>query len=171
MDKHPPIRSTVDGESVSSELEPLIATVFQAVYCNSVDEDQIFVAIRNLLDFLCSSTGRTNANCYATDHFFGFVSEEHWPGGEERWAHLSPQTAASLGMLGDSLHDTFTAPEVANPPEAILARVLELDDLRRAQQTKESLEDINCGNANILLLQEPNETHDISTEPDNDICG
>jgi hypothetical protein len=55
------------------------------------------------------------------------MNNEAW---ERDWDHLPEQYQDILGMLGDALHDTIAAPEIAenfsNTPEQLLARLREV---------------------------------------------
>jgi hypothetical protein len=79
-----------------------------------------------LLEFLIGE-GRTNANCWAVDLFFAFTQE--W---EQDWAERSlPQGYHDvLARMGEALHDTAQAPDIAKDfgclPEQLLECVRRL---------------------------------------------
>ncbi len=71
--------------------------------------------------------GRTNANCWAVDLFFGLTQ-----GWEHDWADqgLPENFHDVFSMMGEALHDTVRAPDVAQNfdclPEQLLDRVKRL---------------------------------------------
>ena len=81
---------------------------------------------RSLVDLLVflSGEGRSNANCWATDLFF--AQSEEW---ERDWAeqNLPEGLRDVLAMMGEALHDTIQAPEIAKNfgclPEQLLERL------------------------------------------------
>jgi len=79
-----------------------------------------------LLTFL-GREGRSNANCWATDLFFS--RSERW---EKDWAeqNLPENFHDVLVMIGEALHDTVQAPEIAENfgclPEQLLEKVRNL---------------------------------------------
>ena len=123
--KVPPTATTIEGEEVSPHLPPLLAAVYTEVVSPEPDLGALQRALEALLVFLSSSAGRTNANCVAADHFF--MLNDRW---ERDWEHLPDQFQDILGMLGDALHDTVSAPEVAenfdNTPEQLLRRLRQI---------------------------------------------
>ena len=115
-----------DGESVSPELRPLL----QGVYRDTLSAPPDLVSLKNnleeLLEFLVAK-GRTNANCWATDMFF--MLSEGW---ERDWTEqdLPAEFHDVLALMGEALHDTVQAPQVAANfdclPEQLLVRVRNL---------------------------------------------
>lgn len=75
------------------------------------------------------SRGRSNANCWATDLFF--ARGENW---ETDWAErdLPESIHDVLAMMGEALHDTVQAPDIARNfgclPEQLFERVRQLPD-------------------------------------------
>ena len=82
--------------------------------------------IEDLLVFLASPAGRTHANCVAADSFF--MHTDRW---ERGWDHLPEPYQDILGDLGGALHDTMSAPEIAenfdSTPEALLERLRQVE--------------------------------------------
>jgi hypothetical protein len=115
-----------DGESVSPELQPLLRSVYSAVLSAPLNLGALKQSLEVLLEFL-QGEGRTNANCWAVDFFFG-VSE----GWEREWAEVGlPDTFHDvLALMGEALHDTVRSPRIAENfdclPEQLLERVKRL---------------------------------------------
>lgn len=115
-----------NGEPVSDKLRPLLETVYQQVLAEPVDLAALKQSLVKLLTFL-SGEGRSNANCWATDLFF--ADDEGW---ERDWAaqNLPEDLHDVLAMMGNALHDTVRAPEIAENfgclPEQLLQRVRHL---------------------------------------------
>ena len=112
----------VDGETVSPELQPLLRSIFRLLK-QKAEPITVANAIEELLLFLCSPSGRTNANCVATDYFFAL--DDDW--GEVAWDHLPPSLGDVLAYASGALHDTVSSPEIAEnfygTPEQLLARL------------------------------------------------
>jgi hypothetical protein len=66
------IADTKNGESVSAELRPLLQQVYEKIVIQPPALPEIKGALENLLSYLASPSGRTSANCVATDLFFLF---------------------------------------------------------------------------------------------------
>jgi hypothetical protein len=85
--------------------------------------------LRRLLEYLASSPGRTNANCVAADSFF--MENDKW---ERDWQHLPEPYQDLLGDLGGALHDTISAPEIAenfySTPEQLLVQLEQVESRR-----------------------------------------
>jgi len=108
------------GEPVSPELKPLLRETYQTVLSHPRDFSAIQRALQNLLQYLAAE-GRTNANCWATDLFFMLCT-----GWERDWTEpeLPEAFDAIFSKMGDGLHDTVRAPEIAREfgclPEQLL---------------------------------------------------
>ena len=126
----PPILHQVDDERVSSELTPLLRAVYEEVQRVTPNLNALSQALRRLLEYLASPAGRTNANCVAADYFF--MHNDRW---ERDWEHLPESYQDLFGYLGDALHDTVSAPEIAenfdNTPEQLLARLEQVETASR----------------------------------------
>jgi hypothetical protein len=118
----PRIPEYVDDERVSSELAPLLRAVYAEVQREPANLRALARELRRLLEYLASPTGRTNANCWAADLFF--MEIDKW---ERDWEHLPESYQDLLGDLGGALHDTVSAPEIAESfsgtPEQLLAQL------------------------------------------------
>lgn len=122
----PSILRLVDDQPVSPLLEPYLLAVYGEVQRVQPQLANLYDSLRGLLIFLSSPRGRTHANCVATDSFFMLPAE--W---ERDWAHLPESVQDFLGDLGGALHDTISAPEIAEnfaaTPEAMLARLSQVE--------------------------------------------
>ncbi|MGZ5443689.1 MAG: hypothetical protein ACXW5U_02475 [Thermoanaerobaculia bacterium] len=110
-------RAAVRFRRASRELEPLLRDVYVAFG----DDAALRAAVENVLVFLTSPAGRTDANCDVTDHFI-FATEEQW-----RASALAP----ILDDMGGTLHDAIHAENIAKTfeatPEQLLERVRRFD--------------------------------------------
>jgi hypothetical protein len=117
------VAKSEDWETVSPELRPLLQNVYLTVLSTPPDTISLKKSIEELLEFL-AGPGRTNANCWAADMFF--MMSEGW---ERDWTeqNLPEELHDVLSLMGDALHDTVQAPEVASNfgclPEQLLDRV------------------------------------------------
>src|SRR3984893_12855779 len=98
-----------NGEPVSPRLRPLLEAVYHQSLAHPLDSSKLKKNLEDLLLFL-SGEGRCNANCWAADLFF--AQSEAW---ERDWAELNlPEGLHDvLAMMGEALHDTIQAPEIA----------------------------------------------------------
>jgi hypothetical protein len=112
-----------DFEAVSSELKPLLHSVYTNLLATPVDLYALKESLAALLKYLCER-GRTNTNCWAADKFFGL--SEGW---ERDWTDqaLPEDFHDVLALMGQALHDTVKAPSIAENfdclPEQLLERV------------------------------------------------
>ena len=112
-----------NGEPVSPGLRPLIETVHLTLLSNPLVETDVKTSLEHLLKFLAAD-GRTNANCWAVDLFFG--ESRGW---KVDWAErgLSEDLHDILAKMGEALHDTVNHPEIAENfgclPEQLLQRL------------------------------------------------
>ena len=115
-----------NGEPVSPRLRPLLEAVYHQSLAHPLDSLKLKKDLEDLLLFL-SGQGRSNANCWAADLFF--ANSEGW---ERDWAeqNLPEGFHDVLAMMGEALHDTVQAPEIAKNfgclPEQLLERVRQL---------------------------------------------
>jgi hypothetical protein len=114
------------GEPVSNRLRPLLEAVYQQVLAEPIDLATLKKSLVELLTFM-GGEGRSNANCWAADLFFAHSRD--W---ERDWAEVNlPESFHDvLAMMGEALHDTVHAPEIARDfgclPEQLLERVRNL---------------------------------------------
>ena len=112
-----------EWEIVSPELKPLLRNVYSAVLSMPLEGPALKTGLDQLLEFL-AGPGRTNANCWAVDLFF--MESAGW---ERDWTdqNLPDEFHDVLGLIGDTLHDTVKAPQIAANfgclPEQLLERV------------------------------------------------
>ncbi|MHC4591433.1 MAG: hypothetical protein ACYS8L_01915 [Planctomycetota bacterium] len=122
----PRIKKWIDWRRVSSKLPPLLEAVYLEISRRPANLHALKAALECLLSFLASPEGRTNANCRATDTFF--CLREGW---DADWEHLPQALRDVLDDMGHALHDTVTAPHIAEEsgctPEQLLARVHQID--------------------------------------------
>jgi len=115
-----------DGEQVSSGLRPLLRAVYTQSLSPPLKMREFKNSLEDLLTFLVGE-GRTNANCWAVDLFFG--ESQGW---ERDWAaqDLPEEVHDVLAMMGEALHDTVKDPDIAKNfgclPEQLLERVKSL---------------------------------------------
>jgi hypothetical protein len=85
----------------------------------------IKAAIVGVLEFLCGPEGRTDANCTAADLFL-LLDENR----DADWSDLPDAYQNLLFDMGAQLHDTFSAPAIAenfeSTPEQLLERAKRL---------------------------------------------
>lgn len=113
--------------AVDRKLGTLVPAVCEGIERRPTDRVELRASLERLLQFLSSPEGRTDANCRAVDDFFCQPEEHGWSG---EWDHLPPEFQDILGDLGGALHDTVTAPEIAqdfdSTPEQLLERTLKI---------------------------------------------
>ena len=106
-----------------AELVPLMRQLQQALAVQPIDLGAARAAIIAVLEFLCSPRGRTDANCTAVDTFFHI---------DDSWLtdQLPEDYHDIVADMGGQLHDTFSAPYIAqnfdSTPEQLLARARDL---------------------------------------------
>ena len=103
-------------------LRPLVETLHARLVDTALDLPATKSALIALLEFLSSPVGRTDVNCQAVDSFFFF---------DEAWlSDRIPEAYHDVIAQMDCLHDTFTAPHIAenfgSTPEQLLARARSL---------------------------------------------
>jgi hypothetical protein len=106
-------------QQADATLQPLMHSVRAAIFASPLDLAAVRTALIALFEYLSSPVGRTDTNCCAVDGFFYLDEDlplERLPDSlQEVFAHM------------DALHDTITAPQIAenfsSTPEALLERV------------------------------------------------
>ncbi len=125
------IVTSVDGESVSTQLRPLLELVYDEIARRPPDLISLKTSLEKLLSYLSTSEGRTNANCCATDHFF--LLKEGW---EARWDHLPASFKDILSDIGGVLHDAVKVPQIAenfeSTPEQLLERLRSINTEKKS---------------------------------------
>ena len=118
----PVVQMSHEGEPVSPRLRPLLLAVYNELKGRPTNLALLRRALDDLLVFLASSEGRTNANCWAADLFF--TLGEGWD--IEGW-DVPDEYGDILGDMSGALHDTVQSPEIADnfesTPEQLLARL------------------------------------------------
>jgi len=113
-------------EPVSHELRPLLQAVYSNCLAQPINVIELKKSLDDLLTFLAGE-GRTNTNCWAVDLFFALSQ-----GWERDWAEqdLPEDFHDLLAMIGEALHDTVQAPDIARNfgclPEQLLERLRHL---------------------------------------------
>lgn len=110
-----------DGESVSPDLQPFLRSVYHSIVSAPPDLRGLKKGLEQLLTFL-DHEGRTNANCSAVDLFF--MSSEGW---ERDWTDqdLPEEFHDILSLMGEALHDTVKAPQVAANFDCLPSQLLQ----------------------------------------------
>ena len=110
----------VRHRQVSRNLRPLVERVHGDICDKSPN---IKRDLEQLLEFLASEHGRTDANCCAVDRFFAAT--------EDVWSDLPPALRDIFSDMSATLHDAIYAPAIASTfeslPEQLLERVRELE--------------------------------------------
>lgn len=109
-------KAAVRFRKASRELQPLMRAVYEAM---SLDDVLLRVALEQLLAFLASEAGRTDANCSTTYYFITAT--------ETRWRGTRGELHAILDDMSGTLHESIYAPDIAktfeSTPEQLLSRV------------------------------------------------
>ena len=112
-------RSSVRYRRASRELEALLEDVYTAF----ADAPLLRAALERLLEFLSSTSGRTDANCSTTYYFMTNT--------EPQWRAAPPALRAILDDMSGTLQDSIHAPAIARTfqatPEQLLERIRNLD--------------------------------------------
>jgi len=106
-------------QQADATLQPLMQSVRAAIFASPLDAATVKASLIALLEYLSSPAGRTDANCCAVDRFF--YLDDDLP-----LENLPDSLQDVFGHM-DALHDTITAPQIAenfgSTPEALLERV------------------------------------------------
>ena len=108
---------------MSDRLRPLLQAVYSNCLAQPLSVIELKKSVDDLLTFLAGE-GRTNPNCWAVDLFFALSQ-----GWERDWAEqdLPESLHDLLVMMGEALHDTIQAPDIAKNfgclPEQLLERL------------------------------------------------
>ena len=106
-------------QQADATLRPLMQSARAAVFASPLDLPAVKASLIALFEYLGSPAGRTDTNCCAVDGFF--YLDEDLP------LERLPDSLQDVFAHMDALHDTITAPEIAqnfdSTPEALLERV------------------------------------------------
>jgi hypothetical protein len=106
-------------QQADATLQPLMQSVRAAVLAAPLDVPALKASLIALLEYLSSPAGRTDANCCAVDSFF--CLDDDLP------LERLPDSLRDVFAHMDALHDTITAPQIAenfsSAPEQLLERV------------------------------------------------
>jgi hypothetical protein len=112
-------------DAVTPEVEPLLRQLYESLEQQPVSVANVNEAVVELLRYLTTPAGRTNANCWAVDLFM----TEDW-GPIDHDIVVGQELADVLADMGGALHDTIHYPDVASEyestPEQLLQRVLSI---------------------------------------------
>lgn len=112
------------AEEVDNALRPLLARLHDELRRLPIELATLKSAIRDVLQFLATPAGRTDANCSAVNSFL--LHNDFWDDGR-----LPPDYLEIIADMGGTLHDTITAPDIASnfdsTPEQLLARTQNLN--------------------------------------------
>jgi hypothetical protein len=109
-------------QQADATLLPMMRSVRAVLFASPLDLAAVKASLIGLFEYLSSPGGRTDANCCAVDSFFSLDDDlqlERLPDSlQDVFAHM------------DALHDTITAPKIAenfsSTPEQLLERVRSL---------------------------------------------
>ena len=110
-------RAAATFRRVSHLLAPLVRRVYEEAARQPADLAALKAAMIALLELLASESGRTDANCTATDYFFSKA--------EPAWGHLPAAYQSLLESFGGTLHDAVHAPKIAANFECLPEQLLE----------------------------------------------
>ena len=106
-------------EHAAPQLVRLVRHLHDTLAARPLDLQAARSAMIALLEFLASPAGRTDQNCRAVDTFI--MLDECWLSD-----HLPESYHEVIADMGGALHDTVTAPHIAenfdSTPEQLLAR-------------------------------------------------
>ena len=109
------------GETASPELRSLLQQAYEKIKEQHPEFQKIKISLENLLYYLTTESGRTSANCVATDLFFTIAD---WGVG---WELFQETLADIIGDINGALHDAVSSPDIARNfgglPEQLLERV------------------------------------------------
>ena len=107
-------------EHATPEVASLVRRLHDVLATRPVDLALARSAMTALVEFLCTPSGRTDANCRAVDTFF--MLDDCWLNDD-----LPEKYHDIIADMGGQLHDTVEAPHMAenfdSTPEQLLARV------------------------------------------------
>ena len=110
-------RGAARARNVSRELKPLLQSVYSALEDGHVTS--INDALEQLIMFLVTPDGRTDANCCAVDYFFSGMDDD------PRVRRLPPAVRSFVTSIGGTLHDAVYAPHIARNFESLPEQLLE----------------------------------------------
>jgi hypothetical protein len=113
------------AKGVSQELRPLLSLIYNQIHASPFNLPILKEALVGLTSFLSQPEHCTDDNCKAVDLFFAVG--DHW---DTRWDSLPEEYQLILDDIGGCLHDTVSAPKIAesfeSTPEQLLERVKQL---------------------------------------------
>ena len=120
------VPTSIDGEPVAEAVRSHLEAIRDVLNAHGAHRERLKHALLDLVEFLASPSGRTNANCVAVDSVFTYQLGDH-PALED----VPDDLGEIMFDLGGALHDTFSAPHVAenfdSTPEQLLRRLRALE--------------------------------------------
>src|SRR5687767_161856 len=93
-------------DQVAQEVKTLLSRAYAAANAEPPDTSKLILQLDELLTFLGSPQGRTDANCWATDLFLKLAEGWNWEG-------LPEELTDVMGDMAGALHDTVSHPHIA----------------------------------------------------------
>lgn len=107
-------------EHASVQLKPLLKNFYEEMIHRPLNIFSLKQRMVELLTFLTTPEGRTNANCWTVDLFI--VINDDW---EREWSDIPEFLYDIVFDMGGQLHDTFNSPEIAKKFESLPEQLLE----------------------------------------------
>ena len=102
------------------ELRSLLKRFYYSLIKKPYELAEIKQSMTDVLMFLCSEAGRTDANCRAVDMFI--CIDDGW---ENDWSDLPEAFHEIVFDMGHGLHDTVKSPDIAKNFECLPEQLLE----------------------------------------------
>jgi len=112
-------KSAARWRQVSPPIKSLLGAVYVEIRRRPADLRALSDSLDELLSFLASDAGRTDANCSVVNAFFAKFERS------DPWTHLPAHICELLRDMGGTLHDTVHAPHVARSFESLPEQLLE----------------------------------------------
>lgn len=109
----------------STDLTKLIIAVKEELIEKPANLPGIKLSLEGLLAYLATPEGRTDINCKETEWVFALHDENRFS-----WEHLPVEYQLIIDDISMQLHDSISAPEIAenfeSTPEQLLERIRKL---------------------------------------------
>ena len=120
------LQNKIDKERERDRVVKLAESVYTIACQRTPDLILLKNELKQLIDFLCSSEGRTHENCCTVDRYFS--SKDDWPNCIE---HLPQDMYEILFDIGGTLHDAIQNPKIAanfdSLPEQLRERISKIN--------------------------------------------
>ena len=111
-------RTAVADSGATPELVTRLKALYESVPPGAAGARSVRGKLVDLLEYLCTDAGRTDANCKAVDYFFCL--------GDWSWESLPAAYQDIFADMGGALHDAVEDPDIAEAmqatPEALLEK-------------------------------------------------